>query len=212
MSEYEIIKNEHIKIQIYSSRIKTRKEAIANKETKYLGNSCSKGHDGWRWTGSGNCIICVREKYIKKENPKTKPKCEFRQSAKANGDMYYFTGKPCKHGHIVKRRTVSGYCTQCQNTRVKEQGRDYSLRSKYGIPLIEYDKLFLKQNGVCALCKKSECRIDHQTNKLKALSVDHCHDTKIIRGLLCAGCNMAIGLFKHNPDLLRKAALYCEQS
>jgi 5-methylcytosine-specific restriction endonuclease McrA len=35
-----------------------------------------------------------------------------RQEAKATGAKYYFTGEPCKHGHIAPRKT-KGTCVEC---------------------------------------------------------------------------------------------------
>ena len=35
-----------------------------------------------------------------------------RQEAKATGAKYYFTGKPCKHGHVAPRKT-KGACVEC---------------------------------------------------------------------------------------------------
>ena len=35
-----------------------------------------------------------------------------RSEAKAQGAKYYFTGEPCKHGHIAPRKT-KGACTEC---------------------------------------------------------------------------------------------------
>ena len=35
-----------------------------------------------------------------------------RSEAKAAGAMYYFTGDPCKHGHIAPRKT-KGSCIEC---------------------------------------------------------------------------------------------------
>jgi len=35
-----------------------------------------------------------------------------RQEAKATGAKYYFTGEPCKHGHIAPRKT-KGSCVEC---------------------------------------------------------------------------------------------------
>ncbi len=32
--------------------------------------------------------------------------------------MYYYTGKPCKYGHIEKRYTVSAACTKCTSIAV----------------------------------------------------------------------------------------------
>lgn len=35
-----------------------------------------------------------------------------RAEAKKNGSKYYFTGQPCKHGHIAPRKT-KGTCVEC---------------------------------------------------------------------------------------------------
>jgi hypothetical protein len=37
-----------------------------------------------------------------------------RKDAFARRLIRYFTGKPCKHGHIAERRTDTGNCTECQ--------------------------------------------------------------------------------------------------
>ena len=37
------------------------------------------------------------------------------ESAIANGDKHYFTGIPCKRGHIAHRRTSGHMCMQCAN-------------------------------------------------------------------------------------------------
>jgi hypothetical protein len=36
-----------------------------------------------------------------------------RAIAKASGETTYFTGRPCKHGHISQRQTFSGTCVEC---------------------------------------------------------------------------------------------------
>lgn len=42
-----------------------------------------------------------------------KRKDGYRGAAKAAGLPEYFTGKPCKRGHVCARWTVSGHCKQC---------------------------------------------------------------------------------------------------
>lgn len=38
-----------------------------------------------------------------------------RQNAKAKGLRKYFTGKPCKNGHVAERNTSNGTCCECFN-------------------------------------------------------------------------------------------------
>ena len=42
-----------------------------------------------------------------------------RKEAKAIGAKYYFTGEPCKHGHIALRKT-KGACVECLKIEWKE--------------------------------------------------------------------------------------------
>ena len=39
-----------------------------------------------------------------------------RAFAKAAGEKTYFTGRPCKYGHVVQRCTSSGVCVECSKT------------------------------------------------------------------------------------------------
>ena len=79
--------------------------------------------------------------------------------------------------------------------------REIHLRNKFGLTPAGYDALFEAQGGVCALCESPP------TPGI-SLHVDHDHGTGEIRGLLCARCNNALGLFREDPDLLKRAARY----
>ncbi len=67
-----------------------------------------------------------------------------------------------------------------------------------------------KQDGKCAICKKVETSVNKKTNKFKDLSVDHCHKTGKIRGLLCSRCNSGLGFFKDDLEIIKNAGLYLE--
>lgn len=134
-----------------------------------------------------------------------------RQQAIQNKLITYFTGKPCKRGHLSIRFTVTSNCKECQQAFARENQTRYRLKKAFNLTEAEYDFLLEKQNGVCAICKDIEKVIDGQSKQLKPLSVDHCHDTGKIRGLLCTKCNLGIGHFNNEPYLMRYAALYCEQ-
>lgn len=70
----------------------------------------------------------------------------------------------------------------------------------------EYIELFNKQDGKCALCfAKAE-------DLTKSLAVDHSHTTGTIRGLLCGSCNQALGLFKDNIEVMKRAITYLDDN
>ncbi len=81
--------------------------------------------------------------------------------------------------------------------------KSIDLKKMYGIDLDEYLVMLDAQGGVCAICGEKE-----KDSRFEYLSVDHCHTTGKVRGLLCNACNRAIGGLKDNPELLRKALLY----
>jgi hypothetical protein len=41
---------------------------------------------------------------------------ELRQKAAQNGHKRFWTGVPCKHGHLAERFTSNGGCVKCVNT------------------------------------------------------------------------------------------------
>lgn len=82
--------------------------------------------------------------------------------------------------------------------------RAQQLRIKFNITTEQYDALLKLQHGVCAICRNPP-----PANGRK-LAVDHRHGTKIVRGLLCARCNGAIGMFVDDPIRCRAAAIYLE--
>ena len=70
----------------------------------------------------------------------------------------------------------------------------------YGISLADYEVMFERQGGACAICKRTGL----------TLCVDHCHLTGEVRGLLCVQCNSALGFCRDDPALLRAAAEYLQ--
>jgi hypothetical protein len=206
-----------------------------------------------------------------------------RKEALSLGLKRYFTGKPCRHGH-VSERWVDGGCVGCRNTpdriaikraydkvysvenrerlaaqnvawreenkdKLKEYHRRPDVREKqnaavradravnpdkyrvkdraryerrrdglaikhrarrYGLTDEQYHEMLVAQGGKCAITGWEETAIDANSGKTKSLSVDHCHKTGMVRGLLHGGINRAIGYFKEDTTLMRKAIEYIE--
>jgi Recombination endonuclease VII len=78
-----------------------------------------------------------------------------------------------------------------------------------GITIDVYQRLFEAQGGLCAICKRPETSM--RNGKVKWLAVDHCHETDVVRGLLCEGCNRGIGMMQDDAGRLRAAADYVEK-
>lgn len=86
----------------------------------------------------------------------------------------------------------------------KPSERRYYLKRKYKITEIDYRNLYNKQNGKCILCNKKFA--------YGKLCIDHCHTFKKIRGLLCNNCNLGLGNFKDNIEVLKKAIYYLKKN
>ena len=85
----------------------------------------------------------------------------------------------------------------------RQRHNDDRLYSMYGITREQFDKMAVAQGGVCAICKKPPLG-------KKRLSVDHAHESRHIRGLLCDLCNAGLGMFRDEPELLMAAIRYLE--
>jgi hypothetical protein len=76
----------------------------------------------------------------------------------------------------------------------------------YGCDLYTYQTLLEKQDHKCAICRQPETNV--RKGKTQSLSIDHDHDSKKIRGLLCANCNVAIGMLRDDITILESAIDY----
>jgi hypothetical protein len=132
------------------------------------------------------------------------------------------------------RDGCQGQCRECANTREREafaagkrsyaaarkqwwaqNGERHNKRrrtahmQKLGVSIDKYDEVFEQQDGNCAICRQPETAM--LKGKLKRLAVDHDHVTGVVRGLLCARCNRALGGFRDDAQLLQRAISYLEQ-
>lgn len=82
--------------------------------------------------------------------------------------------------------------------------RDWQLRTKYGITSADYDALLEAQGGGCAICGTTA----PGGRSRVYFHVDHDHVTNVVRGLLCHGCNISLGLLQENVDTMMAMASY----
>jgi len=95
--------------------------------------------------------------------------------------------------------------------RTPEIHKRMALKKDFGITLEYYYELLEKQNHVCAICFQPETTWNKKHHKPQSLSVDHCHVTGKIRGLLCNNCNRGVGLLQDNPTILQSALTYLQK-
>lgn len=129
-------------------------------------------------------------------------KLENSDKVKESSKKYYETHKVEKSKY-AKEWYIDGGKQKQNNTRRK---RIFNLSPE------DYDKIEKEQNFVCAICKKSEIRINKNRNFTNKLSVDHDHITGKVRGLLCHACNAGIGLLRENIENLENAINYLNKN
>jgi hypothetical protein len=118
----------------------------------------------------------------------------------------FFKDKQKKSGHRPD-------CKSCNTARSKKWANENSHRRKFyvlkyatGLTKNQYERLLCLQDNKCHICKRDLSQLT------KNLSVDHCHSTMIVRGLLCNKCNFGLGYFNDDISLLKKAISYLKSN
>lgn len=91
--------------------------------------------------------------------------------------------------------------------------RELWIKSHYGMTIEDERKMLEAQDYRCPMCLTALTR--------KNLAIDHDHACcpsekrsscgRCVRGILCKKCNSAIGLFKDNTNVLRRAVAYLDR-
>ena len=106
----------------------------------------------------------------------------------------------CKHDRpkteFLSRRT---FCSRCHN-----------LYQRYKINYAEFLDLLESQNRQCGICSRD---LDIETDiRHRQCVIDHCHGTKVVRGILCHNCNLMLGYAKDRAVVLQEAILYLDKT
>jgi hypothetical protein len=121
-----------------------------------------------------------------------------------------FARTHCKHGHelssdnvrYVTRRggrlKICGICSDAHCLK-KDLG-------KYNLSPEKFNEMSKEQGGVCAISGMPPT----EGGRFSRLSVDHDHVSGQVRRLLHSEINRALGMFRENPEWLRRAADYIE--
>lgn len=90
-----------------------------------------------------------------------------------------------------------------QKNKVKNKNR--TIQRLYGLDLIQYNKMLEQQEFKCGACKQ-------EFKDEKSIHIDHDHSCcsghqtcgTCIRGILCSGCNRALGFLNDDPEKIIK--------
>jgi hypothetical protein len=117
----------------------------------------------------------------------------------------FYTGrkdcKDCKNAKARQWRKDNPENTDRHLVRMRERAKE----RRYGITQEQFDQMLVDQNNKCKIC----C-IEFKGTKFT--HIDHCHDTNRVRGLLCNDCNLALGQFMDNTDIMDNAIKYLQKA
>lgn len=128
----------------------------------------------------------------------------YNHSGRSRG--YDYACKKCKDAGVREYRKNPEY-RKADARRAKKYRDIHKIKlihkrylKTYGITYEQKESLLKEQNYQCKICSK-------EVNMISG-HLDHNHETKKIRGILCTNCNTAIGLFKDDKEILLKAVGY----
>ena len=105
--------------------------------------------------------------------------------------------KNCKNAKARQWRKDNPENTEKHLARMRERTKE----RRYGITQEQFGQMLLDQNNRCKIC-------DNDFKNSKDTHIDHCHNTNRVRGLLCNSCNMALGQFNDNINIMNNAIKY----
>lgn len=165
------------------------------------------------------CTIAKQKVFQTRPPRETLPggqkRCQHCKEIKTPGDFfaaaetYDGLSRRCKvcatENHDKWRRKNLPYMREASKkwrSKNPRLAKDHKLKSTYGIPIGTYERLLTEQQGCCAICQTSD------PGGMGDFHVDHDHETKAVRGLLCHNCNVGLGHFKSSGGILQQAIEY----
>jgi Recombination endonuclease VII len=115
-------------------------------------------------------------------------------------ELSSFSKRTLKSGKVIKQ----AYCKDCNKAHKnawlpehRENVKWNTMWTKYRLRKSDWEKMLLGQGNLCKLCLK-----------VPPVHVDHNHETGEVRGLLCAGCNLTVGLLETEPARMQNIKEY----
>lgn len=161
------------------------------------------------------CTKCGVEKEISPENfaragkyfrPECKP-CQYAKQAEwREKNRATINSKAAEYreaNRTLLAEKARGYHWDNRETVLRRM-RAADLARTYGLSQQQYDEMLESQGGGCAICGRRPGK--------RQLPVDHDHETGVVRGILCTGCNTALGTLGDTAESLRRAVAYLDRA
>jgi hypothetical protein len=120
--------------------------------------------------------------------------------------------KKCSSCHKVKEQTAFSHNMRAPsglNPRCRACVRETQLLAKFQLTQQAFNQMLISQKHVCAICGKAETA--RRNGRKLSLSVDHCHASGKIRGLLCSRCNKILGQAEESIKVLEAMISYLKE-
>ncbi len=89
-----------------------------------------------------------------------------------------------------------------ENPELAKKWAEICKLRKYGLTLEDKEEMLQAQGGKCPICEK---QLEEGRG---GTSIDHDHSTKRVRGILCGTCNVMLGDFQEDLNILQSAVSY----
>lgn len=158
----------------------------------------------------------LREERLQSTTERRCPRCG---ETKQNGEFAGVTHPYCRPCHAAYARVLRANKTPEQRARVRLQETAW----RQGITVEALLALVEAQAGLCAICKSDlngdtrRWHVDHDHGCCPNTSGDGTGKRqrgcgKCVRGVLCGNCNVGLGMFRENVEVLRSAITYLTSS
>lgn len=134
------------------------------------------------------CKYCNIEKTLDRFSKKSNSKTGYAYKCKDCHNKYV---REVWYKKNAKKQIIA-------SKRWKEKNRAKVLSTRYNIDKNSIEELILEKKGKCFICGKKD----------NNLCFDHCHKKNKARGFLCKKCNLGIGYFNDDVDILKSAIKY----
>lgn len=113
----------------------------------------------------------------------------------------------CDRARCRQRRKDNPEATRARDRAYhvanRERHLDNMRRRNYGITGDAFRAMLAAQGNRCAICQRA-----FSSAQRRGPHVDHCHESNVVRSLLCTFCNVGLGAFGEDTERMRAAIDY----